>query len=84
VQWASEHNIAEEERCGKFPSMEEGMPETFVELVRVKDLLQYHYRDMQVCLRFFASPGSMNLSPCAVTKVEGSFRRQKLKPDFYW
>jgi pyruvate,orthophosphate dikinase len=45
--WAKEHGISEEDRIAKYPSMEEGMPATFKELVRVKDLLQYHYRDMQ-------------------------------------
>ena len=45
--WAQEHNVSEAERVSKYPSMEEGMPETFKELVRVKDLLQFHYRDMQ-------------------------------------
>lgn len=45
--WAKEHGISEADRTSKFPSMEEGMPETYLELVRVKDLLQYHYRDMQ-------------------------------------
>eukprot|EP00668_Euglena_longa_P011161 GGOE01013543.1.p1 GENE.GGOE01013543.1~~GGOE01013543.1.p1 ORF type:complete len:965 (-),score=280.04 GGOE01013543.1:350-2917(-) len=47
MQWAKEHGISEEERVSKYPSMEEGMPKTFLELVNVKNLLQYHYRDMQ-------------------------------------
>jgi pyruvate,orthophosphate dikinase len=40
--------LAARERAGaKAASMEEAMPETFVELARVFDLLETHYRDMQ-------------------------------------
>ncbi len=39
--------VARERAGAKAESMEEAMPETFVELARIFDLLETHYRDMQ-------------------------------------
>jgi len=47
ISWATENNIPEEVRQRDFPSLEEKMPETYLELVKVKDLLETHSRDMQ-------------------------------------
>eukprot|EP01063_Lacrimia_lanifica_P015661 TRINITY_DN2234_c2_g1_i1.p1 TRINITY_DN2234_c2_g1~~TRINITY_DN2234_c2_g1_i1.p1 ORF type:complete len:917 (+),score=420.73 TRINITY_DN2234_c2_g1_i1:62-2812(+) len=46
-EWAASHNIDENTRRTKFPSMEEAMPACYKELVDLKDLLEKHYRDMQ-------------------------------------
>ena len=46
-EWSANHNIPESERASKFPSMEEGMPALFKELVDLKNLLERHFRDMQ-------------------------------------
>ena len=46
-KWAKEHNIPEEERKTKYPSLEEYMPEVYKELVEVYKKLENHYRDMQ-------------------------------------
>jgi len=47
VHWAKENNVPEDVRAKQFPSLEEAMPEAYKELVRIKDTLQTHYRDMQ-------------------------------------
>eukprot|EP01059_Diplonema_ambulator_P025706 TRINITY_DN42792_c0_g1_i1.p1 TRINITY_DN42792_c0_g1~~TRINITY_DN42792_c0_g1_i1.p1 ORF type:complete len:929 (+),score=381.19 TRINITY_DN42792_c0_g1_i1:139-2787(+) len=47
VEWAVSHSISEATRSGTYPSMEERMPACYVELVRLKNLLEKHFRDMQ-------------------------------------
>ncbi len=46
-KWAKEHNISEEERRTKYPSLEEYMPEVYKQLVEIYQKLEKHYRDMQ-------------------------------------
>ncbi|MDP8218939.1 MAG: pyruvate, phosphate dikinase, partial [Candidatus Theseobacter exili] len=46
-RWAASNSIAEEERAGSFPSLEESMPEAYNELVCVYKSLEDHYLDMQ-------------------------------------
>ncbi len=46
-KWAVEHNISEEERKAKYPSLEEYMPEVYNQLVDIYKKLEKHYRDMQ-------------------------------------
>ena len=47
LNWAKQQSIDEEKRRTKYPSMEETMPEIFVQLTAVKDKLEKHYHDMQ-------------------------------------
>jgi pyruvate,orthophosphate dikinase len=46
-QWAKLTGISEEERKGKYPSMEESLPEIYKELNEVQEKLEKHYKDMQ-------------------------------------
>lgn len=46
-RWAKLAGISEEERQNKYPSLEETMPETYLELFEVQRKLENHYRDMQ-------------------------------------
>ncbi len=45
--WAELAQIEEEERKTNYPSLEEIMPEKFLELKKYQALLEQHYRDMQ-------------------------------------
>lgn len=45
--WAELAQIEEEERKTNYPSLEELMPEKFLELKKYQALLEQHYRDMQ-------------------------------------
>ncbi len=47
LAWAKDHNVPEEERARKYPSLEEYMPETFLQLMGIYQKLEGHYRDMQ-------------------------------------
>lgn len=47
IEWAKQNKIPEEVRREKYPSLEEYMPEVYRELVRVYQILEKHYRDMQ-------------------------------------
>jgi pyruvate,orthophosphate dikinase len=46
-KWASENSISEDERKGKFPSLEEYMPGVYKDLVDTYKKLEKHYTDMQ-------------------------------------
>ncbi|MCF8231547.1 MAG: pyruvate, phosphate dikinase [Bacteroidales bacterium] len=46
-RWAELQGISEEERAGKYPSLEEVMPEIYKQLDEVQQKLENHYRDMQ-------------------------------------
>jgi len=46
-RWAERAGISEEERLAKYPSMEEAMPEIYVQLNDIQDKLEKHYHDMQ-------------------------------------
>jgi len=46
-RWAELAGVSEEERAGKYPSMEEAMPEIYKELDALQTKLENHYRDMQ-------------------------------------
>jgi pyruvate, orthophosphate dikinase len=45
--WAKNNNISEDERKRKYPSLEEYMPEVYLDLVKVYQKLEKHYTDMQ-------------------------------------
>jgi pyruvate,orthophosphate dikinase len=47
VEWAKDHGISESDRKSKFPSMEEEMKPCYDELIRLKNLLEKHFKDMQ-------------------------------------
>jgi pyruvate,orthophosphate dikinase len=47
LNWSKNHNIPEDDRKNKYPSLEEYMPVAFKELVQIKNNLEKHYRDMQ-------------------------------------
>jgi pyruvate, orthophosphate dikinase len=46
-RWAKLAGITEEERKKNYPSLEESMPEVYLELNEIEHLLEDHYRDMQ-------------------------------------
>ena len=46
-RWAVLAGVSEEERIAKYPSMEEAMPEIYLELDAIQTKLENHYRDMQ-------------------------------------
>jgi len=45
--WAEENGVAEKERAGRYPSLEEVMPDCYRQLLKTSDKLERHYRDMQ-------------------------------------
>lgn len=47
IEWAKNNNIQEEERKGRYPSLEEFLSEAYKELREVARLLERHYKDMQ-------------------------------------
>lgn len=46
-RWAELAGVSEEERLAKYPSMEEAMPEIYLELDAIQTKLENHYKDMQ-------------------------------------
>ncbi len=46
-EWALNNNISEEERKNTHPSLEEVMPNVYLQLVQYKDQLEKYYKDMQ-------------------------------------
>jgi len=46
-RWAVLAGVSEENRVAKFPSMEEAMPEIYLELDAIQTKLENHYKDMQ-------------------------------------
>ncbi|MDP2424083.1 MAG: PEP/pyruvate-binding domain-containing protein, partial [Bacteroidales bacterium] len=46
-RWAKLATVSEEDRATNYPSLEEAMPEVFVELMSFQQKLEQHYRDMQ-------------------------------------
>ena len=47
MRWAKLAGVSEDERAAKFPSMEEAMPEIYIELDAIQTKLENHYKDMQ-------------------------------------
>lgn len=47
LDWAKNNNISEFERKGKYPSLEEVMPDVYKQLVKYKDQLLKYYKDVQ-------------------------------------
>ena len=47
LDWAKSNNISEFERKGKYPSLEEVMPNVYKQLVSYKNQLEKYYSDMQ-------------------------------------
>ncbi|HRZ98861.1 MAG TPA: PEP/pyruvate-binding domain-containing protein, partial [Paludibacter sp.] len=46
-RWAVLAGVPEEERIAKYPSMEEAMPEIYLQLDAIQTKLENHYKDMQ-------------------------------------
>merc|ERR1719356_220514 len=47
LEWAKRMSISEADRAGKFPSMEESMPQQYKELIRITSILEQRFKDMQ-------------------------------------
>ena len=47
LDWAKNNNISEFERKGKYPSLEEVMPDVYKQLVKYKDQLLKYHKDVQ-------------------------------------
>ena len=46
-RWATLAQVSEADRAGKFPSLEELMPEIYKQLIKTETALENHYKDMQ-------------------------------------
>ena len=46
-EWAQGQGVPEDERAGRYPSMEEAMPEMYQQFLGIVDMLERHYQDMQ-------------------------------------
>ncbi len=47
LRWAKLAGVSEDERAGKYPSLEETMPSIYKELDEIQQKLENHYKDMQ-------------------------------------
>merc|ERR1712061_51861 len=47
LEWAKRMGITEKDRAGQFPSMEESMPAQYEELVRITNILETRFKDLQ-------------------------------------
>ncbi|KAG5483934.1 hypothetical protein CUR178_06931 [Leishmania enriettii] len=63
LKWAKEHNVSEEERLRRYPSMEEFMPENYKLLCSIRARLEDHYRDMQD-IEFTVEDGRLWMLQC--------------------
>lgn len=63
LKWAKEHNVSEEERLRRYPSMEEFMPENYRLLCDIRARLEKHYRDMQD-IEFTVEEGRLWMLQC--------------------
>lgn len=63
LKWAKEHNVSEEERQKRYPSMEESMPENYKLLCDIRAKLEAHYRDMQD-IEFTVESGRLWMLQC--------------------
>ncbi|KAK7193984.1 pyruvate phosphate dikinase [Novymonas esmeraldas] len=63
LKWAKEHNVSEEERKRRYPSMEEFMPENYKLLCEIRGRLEDHYRDMQD-IEFTVEDGRLWMLQC--------------------
>jgi len=71
IEWAKLHNISEEERQKKYPSLEEYMPEVYKDLFDVQEKLENHFRDMQD-LEFTIQEGKLWLLQTRTGKRTGA------------
>jgi len=71
IDWAKLHNISEEERQKKYPSLEEYMPEVYKDLFDVQEKLENHFRDMQD-LEFTIQEGKLWLLQTRTGKRTGA------------
>ena len=46
-EWAKNNNMSEADRKSKFPSLEETMPDVLKQILKIKETLEKHYKDMQ-------------------------------------
>lgn len=63
LRWAKEHNVSEEERLRRYPSMEEFMPENYQRLCQIREKLENHYHDMQD-IEFTVEEGRLWMLQC--------------------
>ncbi len=69
--WAETKKVLEKERCEKFPSLEERMPEPFARLVEVREKLEQHYQDVQD-LEFTIEEGKLYILQTRTGKRTGT------------
>eukprot|EP00796_Vickermania_ingenoplastis_P002507 gene2508-1564_t len=63
LKWAKEHNVSEEERVRRYPSMEEFMPDNYRLLCDIRQKLENHYHDMQD-IEFTVEEGRLWMLQC--------------------
>jgi pyruvate,orthophosphate dikinase len=80
-RWATLQEIDEEDRAGKFLSLEEAMPDLYQELFEVQKKLEEHYRDMQD-LEFTIQEGKLWLLQTRIGKRTGA-AMVKIAMDMY-
>ncbi|MDK9700677.1 MAG: pyruvate, phosphate dikinase [bacterium] len=69
-RWAESHGIPEADRAAKFPSLEEAMPESYKQLVKISNNLEKHYRDM-MDIEFTIENKTLFMLQCRVGKRTG-------------
>jgi len=71
VRWAKLAMVSEEERLGKYPSLEERMPKQYRELDEIQNKLERHYKEMQD-LEFTIQEGKLWLLQTRTGKRTGA------------
>ncbi|MBR5808387.1 MAG: pyruvate, phosphate dikinase, partial [Alistipes sp.] len=70
-RWAKAQNISEEERAEKYPSLEEVMPEVYMELDEIQHHLEEYFTDMQD-IEFTIQDGKLWMLQCRNGKRTGA------------
>ncbi len=68
--WAQNHQISEADRSGKYPSLEEAMPDAYKQLLQISDTLERHYKDMND-IEFTIQDKKLWMLQCRVGKRTG-------------
>jgi len=68
--WAQSHEISEADRAGKYPSLEEAMPDAYKQLLQISDTLERHYKDMND-IEFTIQDKKLWMLQCRVGKRTG-------------
>jgi pyruvate, orthophosphate dikinase len=70
VDWSKAHEVSEQDRAAKFPSLEEKMPVPCKQLLEIADRLEQHFHDM-MDIEFTIQNGKLWMLQCRVGKRTG-------------